>query len=564
VRTPEHDAALEDPAQLAHVIAGARDAAWEDPVGARAAAVQCQEAARARGHDALRARALAVQGTVALNRADLRGAWALSVEADELAERSGDTSARLEVAALRGQLSFFAGANGDALRHAGLAVALADATGDARLRLFARRAACLVFGNLDAPGWGAELDTLLRLSVELGDRWHEAVSRNDLAHHLMVRDDVAGAERELDRGLATAAGLAPANTVVLVALHCTRAELRLRTGRPADALADARRALAGLATVDEPNPYLLAVSVRLEVEALIALGKPEEGGRCGERALARLGDRVPQARGLVLEAVATALRQAGRLEEAYDVLAQGSELERRALQELTELRLGSERAVMETEAVRRRAEALARQNDELERILGRLAQANAALEERTGELEGLQETLRDQADRDPLTGLHNRRHLTAAFARLAAEPPDDPFSVAVLDLDRFKAVNDAFGHAGGDQVLVRTAVLLRAVVRTSDVVARSGGEEFVLLMPHTGAAAAAAVCERLLAALRAESWQRIGAGLRVTASAGIATWPDDGGAATGVVDPEAIAAVADERLFAAKRGGRDRVVGARG
>jgi diguanylate cyclase (GGDEF)-like protein len=134
---------------------------------------------------------------------------------------------------------------------------------------------------------------------------------------------------------------------------------------------------------------------------------------------------------------------------------------------------------------------------------------------------------------------------------------DGPVSVAILDLDNFKAVNDDFGHAAGDRVLVRTAALLRAGVRPTDTLARSGGEEFVLLMPGTGEQAAAAVCARMLAALRGETWRRIGDGLTVTASIGVATAAGDG-----PIDFEALTTLADQRLYAAKRHGRDRIAGA--
>jgi diguanylate cyclase (GGDEF)-like protein len=122
----------------------------------------------------------------------------------------------------------------------------------------------------------------------------------------------------------------------------------------------------------------------------------------------------------------------------------------------------------------------------------------------------------------------------------------------VLDLDRFKAVNDDFGHAAGDQVLVRTAALLRGIMRAGDTIARTGGEEFVLLMPDTDGEAARAVCERILEVLRSESWQRIGAGLAVTASVGVASVGD-------ATDLRALTRMADEHLYAAKRAGRDRV-----
>jgi diguanylate cyclase (GGDEF)-like protein len=543
---------LLDAARVARALDDARHATWEDPATARATAVRCHEVARTLGSDALRARALVVQGTVTLNRGDLRGAFGLAAEAHRLAERSGDPVARLEVAALQAQLNFFSGAYTDALRQAGTAIELSDALGDPVLRVYARRASCMVLGNLEAPNWLDELLELLRLSIEIGDRWQEAVSRNDLGHHLMATGDPAGADRELALGFEVAARIAPANRVALAALHCTRAELRLRTDRPAEALADAGAALQQLTGIEEPNPYVFGMTVRMEVQAQLALGRPDDAQRSGEAALARLGDSVPQARSMILETVATALREAGRVEAAYDALARGAALERAALLELTELQLGFQRAELETRAARIEADALASKNRELEAVLARLASTNAQLRDRTVQLETLRDQLREQADRDPLTGLHNRRYLTTVLDRLSRDPQAGPTSVAVLDLDRFKTINDDYGHAAGDQVLVRTAAVLRGVMRTEDTIARTGGEEFILLMPGTDADAASSVCERLLAVLRGESWQRIGDGLSVTGSIGVAT-ADHGASVL------RLAELADAQLYEAKRAGRDRV-----
>jgi diguanylate cyclase len=123
----------------------------------------------------------------------------------------------------------------------------------------------------------------------------------------------------------------------------------------------------------------------------------------------------------------------------------------------------------------------------------------------------------------------------------------------VLDLDHFKLVNDRFGHQAGDEVLMRVAALLLGALRGQDVVVRTGGEEFVLLMPHTDAKAAAGACERLRTAIREEPWDRIAPGIALTASIGVAT-AETGG------DLRALTELADRRLYEAKGAGRDRVV----
>jgi diguanylate cyclase (GGDEF)-like protein len=506
--------AATDTHDVRRALDDARRDYWEDPEGSLAAAVRCQESARTlQAHD-LRARALALQGAITLHRGDLRGAVALAADAERQAELADDDEAHVEVAALKAHLSFFSGSYTEALLEAQRALDLADRTGDVVLRVFARRAACLVFGNVGVREWPERLDEVLALSVAAGNRWEEAISRNDLGCLLQSQGDLAGAERQLELGLAIARELAPLNGFALGVLHSTRADMRLLEGRAEEALADADQAIAQLTANGGPNPYVFGITVRAQVQALLSLGRTDDAQHCGEDALTRLGDRVPQARGLILATVATALREAGRLEDAYDTLARSAELERQAFHEVSELRLGLERATLEARAARREADVL-----------------------------------REQAERDWLTGLHNRRYLARELERLSGH-----CSLAVLDLDHFKAINDRFGHDAGDRVLIRVAALLRDELREDDVVVRTGGEEFVVLMPRTEPNAALACCERLRTAIRDEPWERIAPGMTLSVSIGLASSPD-------AADVDALATLADGRLYEAKRAGRDRVVG---
>jgi diguanylate cyclase (GGDEF)-like protein len=542
-----------DASEIGSVLDAARRRHYEDGDGALVDAIHCHEAARALHDATLCGRALALQAAVMLQRGDLRGAFQLASEAGAHAERAPDDGVRAELAAVRSHLSFFAGSYAESLAQAQQAIELADRGDDVELRIFVRRSSCMVFGNVGVRDWPEHLLEVLRLAVESGDRWEEAMSRNDLAHLRMEQGDLAEAEREMARAVDIAAGLPPHPRLLNAVLACTRADIRLRAGRADDALADARRGVAELTTSSEPNPYVLAMTVVVEVRALLALGRFDEAERSGRDAAERLGDRVPQARGMILGTVATALREAGRTEDAFDVLAASTELERRAFAELTELQRGLERALLETSAARRQADALSDKNRELERAVRELGAARAALERRTAELEDVERQLRDQADRDWLTGLYNRRYLARELERHAAGATAGPYSLVVLDLDRFKAINDRFGHDAGDGVLRRVAALLLAAVRDEDAVVRTGGEEFVLLMPATGAEAAAACCRRLLATLRDERWGRIAPGLALTASMGVATTEHAG-------ELSSLGERADRRLYEAKRSGRDRVV----
>ena len=170
----------------------------------------------------------------------------------------------------------------------------------------------------------------------------------------------------------------------------------------------------------------------------------------------------------------------------------------------------------------------------------------------------LRDTLRHQSIRDPLTRLFNRRYLEETLNRelRRAERRGGGLSVLAIDIDHFKRFNDAHGHDGGDAALVAVADTMRGFFRAEDVVCRYGGEEFmvVLDMPHDLALKRA---EELRQAVRALHLSHHGAALgTVTISLGVAT------SGSGRVSGEGLVAQADAALYAAKRAGRDQVVGA--
>ena len=156
----------------------------------------------------------------------------------------------------------------------------------------------------------------------------------------------------------------------------------------------------------------------------------------------------------------------------------------------------------------------------------------------------------ERAERDALTGLGNRRLLERRAAELLPQCERDsrPLALALLDIDHFKSINDRFGHAAGDAVLVTLAQLLRDNTRTGDVLARHGGEEFVMVLPGMPPERAAEVCERLRERVAAHVW---GAGIVVTISIGLAAAPD--------YELQALMQRADAALYSAKRGGRNRL-----
>jgi two-component system cell cycle response regulator len=161
---------------------------------------------------------------------------------------------------------------------------------------------------------------------------------------------------------------------------------------------------------------------------------------------------------------------------------------------------------------------------------------------------------------DPLTGLYNRRyldnHLNVLFNRSMAR--GRPLSVVITDIDRFKQVNDTYGHDGGDEVLREFANRVRSTIRGADLACRYGGEEFVVVMPDTSPEIAATVAERLRAAIESAPFmlKHSGEALNVTASFGIAS------RIASVLTPDQLMKQADLALYEAKNTGRNRVVAA--
>jgi diguanylate cyclase (GGDEF)-like protein len=171
----------------------------------------------------------------------------------------------------------------------------------------------------------------------------------------------------------------------------------------------------------------------------------------------------------------------------------------------------------------------------------------------------LAEELRLRAQTDSLTGLPNRGHFfdvgTTAVARaLGGVEPQSALSLLLLDIDHFKSINDGFGHPAGDEVLRELASRCRALLRGRDLMARLGGEEFVVLLPETKAAEAAEIGERLRGAFTRAPVTTQGGPISVTISMGGATL------ATGGETLDGLLKRADVALYEAKHGGRNRVV----
>ncbi len=183
-------------------------------------------------------------------------------------------------------------------------------------------------------------------------------------------------------------------------------------------------------------------------------------------------------------------------------------------------------------------------------IIDELSRARARLEEEIRRREIAERRMRELAGTDELTGLYNRRAFFDRAQELVAiaRRYDQPIAILTVDIDHFKQVNDALGHAEGDRALQRLANILRQTLRATDVAARFGGDEFVVIMPQTRLDAALVVAERIRQAV-AESPGPMPLSVSIGAAA----------ASGAEADLDSLLARSDRALYAAKRLGRDRV-----
>jgi len=300
----------------------------------------------------------------------------------------------------------------------------------------------------------------------------------------------------------------------------------------AESMAMVGEATQALALLDDwaqrnpaPLPAVKAHHLDTRGSVCLALRRPVEARGWFEQSLALVERAVTRL--VVTEHLAQALEQCGEWQAALAAYKRFHELHVQVSAESAQrsarvaaVRLGTERSKARADMLTRRNAHLQRRTEDLQRLSGE----------------------------DPLTGLANRRRLEEL---LHADPQN--CCVALIDVDHFKRVNDDWSHAVGDAVLRRLADLLRQGCRGADVPARLGGEEFVALLRRVSPAAAQAAAERLRQLVAEHDWGSIAPGLAITVSIGVAHGDE-------AEDGDALLALADRRLYIAKRGGRDRVV----
>ena len=445
----------------------------------------------------------------------------------------------------------------------------------------------------DSPEAFAYLYQALQESNSARGHGFDVVLLCNLAHELLQLGDYYQALKYLDEGIERCRKLA--NQHLLAVLLLNRVICLTDLELPAEAMDEVRR-LAEL--IGESGRARSVEICAVMAIAAIRAGLPEEASdliaiadealseeTLAEEALALIVARAElyRAYGAIDDAVAMlqaaeplpaeGLTLRGRclffqtraavLEECGDV--HGAIADLRSWQTLHQDRAlmaskGRQQAVtLQTELMR-----LRQQRDELEaqrraseRAKAELEAINGELSQKVREVESLQAALQDQAVRDFLTGLYNRRYLNDVLPPMLAlaQRHDEPLAVAVIDLDHFKEVNDAYGHAAGDRVLASFGKLLRTRMRRSDIACRYGGEEFCVLMPRTSALAAEAKLGQVLKAWRA---MRFDLGGKVLTGASFSV-----GIAESTTTPgnaETLLNAADHCTLLAKRKGRGRVM----
>jgi diguanylate cyclase (GGDEF)-like protein len=520
VAVTDQPAARRTAEELAAALDALEMVPYEDPEAAHGPAVDLEHEAMAIGATEAQMRALLVQADVLGRRGRLAAAGRIAREVNRWAAENG----RSHVLARSHRLlsSFFhrLGDSAASLEHSLRAVELLGPEMSLRMRADHEMALAISLGRTRSFEAARERSAAAEaIAVKLGNAQLRIAILNNLAY---IEYWAGEPERamEIARRMVSIAETDDA-TLHLSDLD-TIARIQIELGR----YAEAEETLRPLAEGGTAHRIAEADEV---AEGLLTLGEVQRLGGATDRAartLARCGE-ICRERDLAGVLVRVQLEQAelyaaeGRFREAYE--------QHKAFHAAAEALNSAERdarartlqVVFETEEARRDSRRF-----------------------------------EEMSLRDPLTGLYNRRFVDDRLPVLLHRAADgaEPLSVALVDLDHFKQINDTHSHEVGDTVLVRVAEVLTEVVGELGYVARMGGEEFLLLLPDTDAPAALARCEQVRAALRDHPWEPLAAPLTVRASIGTTTVTGDHGSQATVL------ARADQNLYAAKRGGRDRVV----
>lgn len=546
-------------------------------------ALQGLESAGAQGCRTCLAQALILRGGWTLTREGAMPALKLVSQAEAMLGPDAPTDVRAHLLSVRARTHRLSGNYAKSVKDAVQTMRLADQTGNAAWQVEMN-----IMLGLDNAGLGdyaradRHIDEAIKQAQAIGYGYQLAYAYLNLGHISSLEGDREAQLKALNTALKLSDGKPDLSEVEMISLS-NLADYHLVKKNYPLALDYARRA-GGLArSINEQRS--LSIALINEGLALAGMGQVEPGiARVGEAiAIAqRMGNRdlvvgmsheligIYEREGRYKEANA-ALHEVAGLEKQMtvqererDVLALQEEFAAERKQREIE-RLSADNARKQALVEARNAQRwmwlavavalamaalfLIRRLSGARKVNVSLSKANVALEQET--------------TRDPLTGTFNRRHFQNLMSQASDVPPGvgdkrrkQPFlSLAVLDLDHFKHINDSYGHDAGDAVLVEVANRLTALVRAEDSVVRWGGEEFVLVLPGTDADGAETIVSRVLQLIGSTPVMHLSQVIPVTVSAGCATIPENGTRAWRFAMQ-----VADLALYRAKASGRNRAV----
>lgn len=481
-----------------------------------------------------------------------------ATEALTLGERLGDDAIQADAltaqAFVYGQLLM----GREALESGMKALAAARRSGDAVREAWALCRVGIAYSALDNQAQACtSVEQGLEIATGAGSGEVRFSCRNNLAYFWL---------RRVEEAQATADAAALAEALAQARVTAERAtELARESGSPfqvAVAVSNLVNALLAGGLLDDALPLLnefghlahdhgyhtLAMEADAQRAVFLRLkGEPLQAARVMEALLNAASPPPPKLRRLLVRSLYETHKACGQYRDALGWLEELVGLDRQ---------ISRDNLVLQTEVILVR--------DQIEQAQARAdsATADARRERaRATHLETEQQRLREHANaldraahEDVLTGLHNRRHAEFALPLLVegARVAGQVISVATLDVDHFKKINDSHGHAVGDDVLQQLAQLLRHRLRSADLLARIGGEEFLAVLVGIAPQQAAEICERLRLAVAEHDWAATTPGLVVRISVGIS-----GGMPPLQADDQLKRA--DQALYAAKRAGRNRV-----
>lgn len=509
---------------------------------------QALQLSQALGDPGRACRALVGLGILRYDQSDYTGAIALYRQALDLALSADDAYMQGRIQGCLGNAFERMGEYARSLEHHAQCLRQFDEATYPRERSFALNNTANVYIALDEHRQAITFhEQSLALKRRLGDRWGEGTSLQNLGYCLLCLGELDRAQQCLQDSLQIVQAIGDREGMCMA--HECLGDIAARRG---DLDAAAAWYQGGLQISTELGDRYLQVTLLLCLgRAYRQQGRLDEAASALQQALQQSGPiQTKRLAQKVHDELSAVCEQSGDVASALAHVREAYRLQREVFGEDLDARLQHLKLHFELERADKETDLQRQKNQEL-------ALANAQKEKLLKTLERQKRQLQRQSIVDALTGLHNRRHFDHELARAfkAARRYAQPLSVVLCDIDDFKRINDRFSHATGDQVLKAVGRLLQKHCRKSDIVARHGGEEFALLLTNTAGDRAQAVCEKLRQLVEAHDWSALHADLRVTLSLGIADEPD-------VPDAEALMKRADERLYRAKREGKNRVVAA--